>query len=238
MVATLLLLGRSVSQFGLALRANQPDVTRQDTQLARDISYGLLTGLYLAVISYFAFSTTHGYNREGRDAQAIQSDIRKHILTKLHNDTREGRHMSPDFETLYQDAGLKLEGILDSGPLSTTSTLGPDHKRRVAQEYLEQLKEEYGELNPKEGRDISIVDSRPGSVASVFSRKVTPSGRKVTPSSRKTTPSGRRTSSNPNMRRSEARNSPAPSHNLRKKSQEMLARFSPRVHDTVEEERV
>ena len=176
-------------------------------------------------MAYFAFSTTRPVNREGHDAQWVESDCRKHILTTLENDTRQGRNESPAFEGLIQDATNNLEKILDTGPSSTTSTLDRDHKRKIAQDYLESLRAQYGQLNPKEGIDFSNVDPRASVLSSVFG------GRRSGASGR----TGRRTASNPDMRQTNSR--PGSGLGLRKKSQEMLARFAARPHDTLEEER-
>ncbi|CAM1505509.1 Fc.00g111460.m01.CDS01 [Cosmosporella sp. VM-42] len=167
--ATMLLFARSTSQFAIAIRANGPNVTRQDTLLSRDISHGLLTVLYLMAMSFLAWSVSTGFDKGGRDAGFVQSDVRKYILGKLQVDTNQGRQESPPFGVLLDDATINIEYILDNGPLSTSSTVNRDHKRAVAQEYIGQLRRDLGEMNPREGRDYNSRSSRPGSkVHSLF----------------------------------------------------------------------
>lgn len=188
---------------------------RKDTLLARDISYGVLTIIYLGTIYFFARSVTIGFDKDGADAPPVESDIRRHILDKLQHDTNSGNTESPDFETLLQDVSSKLETILDTGLMSSKNTENRDEKRAVAQRYIEQLRRKYGDLNPKEGRDFRH-QSRAPSAMSNFRRKAV---------------GGRRTVSSENMRVPSTRSSPGV-----RRDNEMENRFSPRVPATLDEE--
>ena len=183
----MLLFARSTSQFALALKAFGPKVTRQDTLLSRDISHGLLTALYLIAITFFAWSVSADFDKGGRDAGFVQSDIRKHILGKLQVDTRQGRQESPAFGDLLDDAANSLEYILNNGPLSTTSTANRDHKRAVALEYIQNQRADFGEMDPKEGKDYNTRNSRPTSRVSTLFKSTS------------ALLSGRRTASNPKL---------------------------------------
>ncbi|KAH7012863.1 hypothetical protein EDB80DRAFT_834464 [Ilyonectria destructans] len=218
-ISTLLLLARSISQFALAAQAYGKKYTRQDLLLAKDVSYGLLSMLYLSTMAFLAWSVSTGFDKGGNDARLVQSDIRKHILTKLQTDTNHGRQESPRFEELLQDVSENLDKILDQGPLSSASTVNRDHKRVVAREYIQHLRAGYGELNPKEGLDFNSLGSRNSSaLSSIFSRRLVPNGR--------------RTTSNPDIRSAAT----TPGNVPRVKSREMLNRFTSRLYPPVSEE--
>lgn len=176
--------------------------------------------LYLSTMAFLAWSVSTGFDKGGNDARLVQSDIRKHILTKLQTDTNHGRQESPRFEELLQDVSENLDKILDQGSLSSSSTANRDHKRVVAREYIQHLRDGYGELNPKEGLDFNSLGSRNSSaLSSIFSRRLVPNGR--------------RTTSNPDIRSAAAT---TPGNVPRVKSREMLNRFTSRLYPPVSEE--
>lgn len=163
---------------------------------------------------FFARSVTAGFDKDGDDAHPIESDIRRHILNKLQQDTSNGRLESREFETLLQDVSLNLENILDHGPLSSKNTANRAQKRVVAQRYIEELRRAYGDLNPKEGRDFRHQNRTP--TPGFIARRAV---------------GGRRTVSSEGMRTPSARSSPAV-----RRDHEVENRFTPRVPATLDEE--
>ncbi|KAH6970604.1 hypothetical protein BKA56DRAFT_596646 [Ilyonectria sp. MPI-CAGE-AT-0026] len=217
-VGTLLLLARSISQFALVARAYGKKYTRQDLLLAKDVSYGLLSMLYLLTMAFLAWSVSTGFDKGGKEARLVESDIRKHILTKLQADTNRGRQESPRFEELLQDVSENLEKILDERPPSTAPAVNRDHKREVAREYIAILRADFGDLSPKKGLD-SLGSRNSSALSSIFSRRLVSNGR--------------RTTSNPDIRSAAT----TPGNVPRVKSREMLNRFASRLYPPVSEER-
>ncbi|KAF7556184.1 hypothetical protein G7Z17_g1669 [Cylindrodendrum hubeiense] len=218
-LATILLLARSIAQFALVAQAYGKKYTRQDRLLAKDISYGLLSTMYLLTMAFHAWSISTGFDKGSNDARLVQSDIRKHILTKLQTDTKHGRQQSLPFEELLLNVSESLDAILSQRPQSSSSTLNLDQKREVAMEYIRHLRDIYGELDPKDGRDFNSLGSRNSSAfSSIFG------GRSMA--------GGRRTVSNP-----EVRSAMTPGGVSHVRSREMPNRFTPRMYPPVPEDR-
>ncbi|KAH7176554.1 hypothetical protein EDB81DRAFT_940453 [Dactylonectria macrodidyma] len=173
-LATVLLLARSISQFVLVVKAYGKGSTGQDVLLAKDVSYGLTSTLYLSSMAFLAWHVSTNFDKGGTDARLVQSDIRKYILDKLQADTKSGRQESPAFEEILAEVSRDLDTILNQGPLSSSSTVSRDQRRVVAQEYIQDLHNDYGKLDPKKGLNYRSLGVR---TTSAFSRVFSPISR-------------------------------------------------------------
>ncbi|KAI5458967.1 hypothetical protein BGZ63DRAFT_426281 [Mariannaea sp. PMI_226] len=153
MAANLILLARSSAQFGIAIQ--KPNVSRNTTVFTGDITYGLLTCLYLIIGIWLARTLSSPEEIVTDDIELVRNDIRKAILDKLDEVTESHRIDSPEFASLIDDllANNKrsLVRLLENGPLSANVALTHEQKMQAAEAYLDILREKYGALNPKVG---------------------------------------------------------------------------------------
>lgn len=124
------------------------------TAFARHVSYGLLTFMALAMMCIMAGQVSSTYDSGDRDFRRVASDIRSHILTQLMNNTNHGRQQSPPFEDLLRDVQNNLDYILTNGAQCSQSTAPIVNKQRSAAQVLQQLRKDFGQLDPKEGVDF------------------------------------------------------------------------------------
>jgi hypothetical protein len=115
LLATLVLLVRSIFEFALTIRAWSPNATRQSLQSTRDVGYGIITILYLGFMYATARVVSSGFDRGGKQARLVESDVRFAILRRLQQETEEGRRESPPFLTILDQVGNDLEAILRDG---------------------------------------------------------------------------------------------------------------------------
>ena len=128
---------RSLSEFILILLVYSGSQTRQSILVGRDISYGLLTSLYLILVARFAFSVANPSDKGGRDARTVHSNVRQHILEKLDERTNSGRFQSPAFRVVLDEVRTSIDNPAVSGPLWAGSNMGPDQNRRAVLDCLE-----------------------------------------------------------------------------------------------------
>ncbi|KAF6797594.1 hypothetical protein CSOJ01_12912 [Colletotrichum sojae] len=153
LVGTVFLLVRSVVEIYTVVADGQPK-----TALVRDISYGLITCLFLAMISALAWATSLG--EDGIDVdetiRIIEADIRKHIIEKLKDTTEDAKSQSPPFvEVLQQINDSDKASIIDEAIQNMGSNRDKMNElaTRLADQYLKELQREFGELDPKRGVD-------------------------------------------------------------------------------------
>ncbi|KAK3943368.1 hypothetical protein QBC46DRAFT_307422, partial [Diplogelasinospora grovesii] len=154
-LAAFFLFVRSCAEFGIILHVYTTDATRQSTKLTTDITYGLLTFLYLITMCWMARVAASSFDSGGRQAQLVASDIRHHILSSLHHVTNGARRQAPAFETMLQDVETNIDRVLSNGPLSGTLQMRHEHKRSAATDCINQLRTEFGALDPKHIQDRS-----------------------------------------------------------------------------------
>jgi hypothetical protein len=118
--------------------------------LVEDITYGLLTLLYLCMMLYLAWRLSD-FDVGGKDARAIRSDVRTHILAKLKGDTHEGRQLSPDWQQFLARVDNEVDIILVNGQASASTTLNDDQKRRIAREHIQFIRRQFPNLDPRGG---------------------------------------------------------------------------------------
>jgi hypothetical protein len=116
--------------------------------LATDISYGLITTLYLSMMSLMAWIVASRFDAGGRDARGIHSDVRRYILMQLNSWTDGARGGSPFLDTILRQAEDNVEAIILDGPQSNSSKLSYAHKVASARECINQLQTEFGHLHP------------------------------------------------------------------------------------------
>ncbi|KAI3320304.1 hypothetical protein HD806DRAFT_507139 [Xylariaceae sp. AK1471] len=166
--ATLVLFVRSTFEFALTVRASGPSATRRSLQSTKDVGYGIITLLYLGLMYVTARVVSSGFDRGGKQARLVESDVRFAILKRLQRETDEGRRESPPFLTILDQVGNDLDAVLRDGPQSASSDLSLAHKQQAALSCLRKLREQYGNLDPKEGKDYG---SRSASgFSSIFGR--------------------------------------------------------------------
>ncbi|KAL8366167.1 hypothetical protein RB595_004781 [Gaeumannomyces hyphopodioides] len=108
-LATVILLGRGLSDVGTTAQAISPPAPLQSITLARDIAYGVLTSLYFIFIGIHAAGVSRPADRGNEGTRAIHSNMRKHILGVLHERTEGARKRSPELDDILHE----LEGRLD-----------------------------------------------------------------------------------------------------------------------------
>ncbi|KAK3687820.1 hypothetical protein B0T22DRAFT_479103 [Podospora appendiculata] len=169
-LAALLLFARSTAEFAIITNVYSSSATRQSTQLAADIAYGLITVLYLAMMCCMAKVAASTFDRGGRQAKMVASDIRQWVLQRLDEVTNGARKESPAFETIIRQAEENLNNVLANGPLTSgLMELNQAYKEQAARDCIALLRGEFGKLNPKEGAEYT---SRPATgFSSLFGRR-------------------------------------------------------------------
>ncbi|KAK3324534.1 hypothetical protein B0T19DRAFT_232064 [Cercophora scortea] len=168
-LAALLLFARSTAEFAIITNVYSSSATRQSTKLATDIAYGLITVLYLAMMCCMATVASSTFDRGGKQAKMVASDIRQYVLKRLEDVTNGARKESPAFETIIREVEENLNNVLANGPLTSGLELNQQYKESAARDCIEQLRGEFGKLDPKEGIDYA---PRPTSgFSSLFGRR-------------------------------------------------------------------
>ncbi|KAI1373091.1 hypothetical protein F4677DRAFT_448685 [Hypoxylon crocopeplum] len=195
-LATVMLFARSTAEMAITAQVYGPAVTRRDVLFPQDVIYGLLTFLYLGAICIMAWQVTSGFDQGGRDARRVESDIREYILKKLQQETNGARMQSPAFVAIL-DGMNDLDKIVAEGSLSSTTQMRPDHRRIVAVQCIQRLRNEFGRLDPKQGIDYNARST--SRITEFFSRTPGAGGRRpggsashsdMRNTSRRTTPAG------------------------------------------------
>jgi hypothetical protein len=105
-------------------------------------------------------------SRESRDC--VESDVRSFIIEKLDTDTEHRVLQSPAFGHLLSAVSnpITLGNLIATGTLSQTLHINDEEKRAFANAYIEALRSEYGEMNPRLGKNFE--NTRPQSVPSML----------------------------------------------------------------------
>lgn len=162
--ATLFLLVRNT----FALAVYGPKGRRPHLLLKRDVIYGLFSELYFFFV-YWSSREVASEERDSRESRdCVESDLRKFIIEKLETDTDHRVLQSPAFGDLLSAVSnpITLGNILATGTLSQNLHIDDDAKRVFANAYIEALRSEYGEMNPRLGRNFE--NTRPQSVPSML----------------------------------------------------------------------
>jgi len=147
---------RSIFEFALTIQAWGPNATRQSVQPIKDVGYGIITLIYLLFMYITASVVSSGFDRGGKPARLVESDVRLAVLRQLQQETDQGRRESPPFSIILDLVANDLDNILSrEGALSANSSLAMSHKQQAAAACLQKLREKYGNLDPKEGKDYS-----------------------------------------------------------------------------------
>jgi len=170
-LATFVLFVRSTADLGIIVTATGPNGTRQSTKFARDVSYGLLSSLYLLLMCYTAWLVSNPADTGGQNVQLVEADLRGEILQKLRDKTKVGTSQPPAFCTILEDVRADLTGVLARGPLSSTLAISDDHKLAAADKYLRQLQNEFGRLDPKDPADYASRADTGSTFLRAFSRE-------------------------------------------------------------------
>jgi hypothetical protein len=161
-LATVMLFVRSVIELGITAVANGPNATRQSTGLARDVSYGLMTSLYLLLMCIMAKVVASPSESGGKNVRQIQSNIRGYIVETLKHVTDDGRRQSPDLLDFIRTLEADLPNLLD-GRLSEGSTMTPEDNYKHALAYIETLKGQAHRYDPRAGTAYQATESRTSS---------------------------------------------------------------------------
>ncbi|KAK3319153.1 hypothetical protein B0H66DRAFT_533655 [Apodospora peruviana] len=164
-LAAIFLFARSTAEFAIVVNFFNTSATRQSKKVAMDISYGLITFLYISMMYSMAKVAASTFDSGGRQARVVASDVRHFVLTRLDARTNGGRNESPPFEAVLREAEENLDNVLSRGPLTNGLEIDHAFKLRVAQDCIDQLRAEFVKLDPKEGKDYT---SRPASGLSGF----------------------------------------------------------------------
>ncbi|KAH9884835.1 hypothetical protein F4778DRAFT_521682 [Xylariomycetidae sp. FL2044] len=195
-LATIFLFARSATQMGCILNAYNTSRLRIDLQPADDISFGLLTFLYVGTSYLVASNVSATFDRGSRDVRLVESDIRKYILERLEDLTNGGRAKSPPFRELLDEVEV-VRFVVANGPLSSTATMSPETKQLAAIQFIDRLKRDFGKLDPMQFHDpesrnpsrlTQFLGRRSAGGRSTVSRRM-PSGNLSSGTSRRATPS-------------------------------------------------
>ncbi|KAM7182874.1 hypothetical protein V8F20_012815 [Naviculisporaceae sp. PSN 640] len=164
-LAALFLFVRSTSELAIVNDLYKLHATRQNMKFTSDVSYGLLTMLYLAMICAMAHVAASGFDSGGRQANLVASDVRHFLLNMLEALTNGGRRQPPPFDTILREVERNLDTVLSRGPLTGTLNMDPAYKKAAALDCIEQLRAELGRLGQGEGNNHA---SSPPSTISVL----------------------------------------------------------------------
>jgi hypothetical protein len=136
-------------------------VTRHDLVLTRDISYGLLTALYLIFMCTLAFRVTSDLDRGSKHAVQVDAYIRLCILRQLDHETNQGRGDSPHFQSVLQTVENRLDQIISDPPLAANTAMSEAQKKTLARQCIATLRRDYGKLDPKHGVNANQLSKTP-----------------------------------------------------------------------------
>jgi len=102
-----------------------------------DVSYGLITSLYLLLMAIFAWRVA-GEDLGNEEAMQIQGWIRFKILEQLHLQTNDGRRQSPPFGDILDQVNNDLNAREPDRSIFTS---------RVGRQCIESLRTQYRNVN-------------------------------------------------------------------------------------------
>lgn len=103
-----------------------------------------------------AYVVSSEFDQDGREARLVKSDIRVAVLSRLKQETDEGRRDSPPFGSILDKIESDLDTVLRDGPLSCNLGMSPVHKDQIAKAYVQDIRKQYGNLDPREGKDSDL----------------------------------------------------------------------------------
>lgn len=135
-MSTMLLLFRSFSQFVTAAIVYSDTVTRNDTIVATDVVYGLLTFLF-----FLTFLSVIRDVDKGKDKpEVIKSLIRGYVLEKLETETQQGYYKPRPFAEVLTQIEGDLPNILRRPPFPESAMRNDRETRRIAREEIGRMK--------------------------------------------------------------------------------------------------
>ncbi|KAK1756309.1 hypothetical protein QBC47DRAFT_184507 [Echria macrotheca] len=151
---------RSVTEFGMIAHLRNiigSGHTRRDIQLAYDVSDGVLSFLYLAIMCYMAWLVASPLDVDGADARLVASDVRRYILLTLENQTNGARRHAPALEVVLRQVEQEVDEVLSKGPLCHHLDSDVGYQREVVLACTEQIRHEFGGF----GGEAEFVPRRP-----------------------------------------------------------------------------
>jgi len=147
---------RSMVEFGVVVRAYRSSETRVSLQLTTDVSYGLLTTLFLVSMCIMAYIAMRPEDEGGFDSRIVMERIRKLCIEKLEEDTHGGADASPAFERVLETVEHQIyaelakdQPVMEPHGMRRVPENHPG--RRAARQYIQHLKQEYGDMDPRKG---------------------------------------------------------------------------------------
>ncbi|KAH8894316.1 hypothetical protein GQ53DRAFT_821401 [Thozetella sp. PMI_491] len=122
----------------------------KDTHLSKDVSYGLLTCMYLIFMYFQMWMKSSKKDTGDPCARNIQSRIRQEIIDKLRANTQDARLPSPEFMHVLDELKIDIDSILESVP-SAPSSMSQGDMRDAALRYIGTLSNMYSTLGCREG---------------------------------------------------------------------------------------
>ncbi|KAK3986462.1 hypothetical protein QBC44DRAFT_140030 [Cladorrhinum sp. PSN332] len=160
-LATVMLLGRSVAECAIAFQIHMSDRRRADLQLPYDIVYGLMTTLYLTLIYLQAWQLTSKLDMDSPDVDKIQSDIRTPILKLLDARTMSKKLEAPPFRSVIAEVRRDLEAILrNPNCLSADSPMAFPLRRQVAEDFISGILQTFGHLGEVQAEEPPAQNQR------------------------------------------------------------------------------
>jgi len=150
--ATFMFFMRCLVEFALLLHMLGPNATRRSLNLTRDVSYGLLSCLYLLSIALQACMVSSPDDRGNRKTQDIRANVRRYIDEMLSMVTEDARKAAPPFLDIMEKVEEAFEN--DIGGLKARfyagSTLSDQVSRETIEEYFRLLRKNFGHLGSDE----------------------------------------------------------------------------------------
>lgn len=142
-----MLFARSVAESVIAFRIHRTTKFRRaDLQLPYDVAFGLLTTMYLLLVYLQTRQLASTLDMGSADVEDIESDIRTYILNELRIATNNKRVKPPPLQHFIDKAKENLTTLLENGPLSGSSNMPLDKKRKVADNFIKNtLSRMYGD---------------------------------------------------------------------------------------------
>ncbi|KAK4225639.1 hypothetical protein QBC38DRAFT_254443 [Podospora fimiseda] len=148
-IASILLMARCMMETIIVFRIHtSKTTTRSDMLFPYDISFGLLTILYLVLMWIQAWQISSKLDMGSKVVSNIQEDIRTAILNQLRKAMDEDpARKPPPFRIILENTLRDLSSIIAEGPRSGHSTMPPDKKLEVGKQFIEKtLRKNFGHL--------------------------------------------------------------------------------------------
>lgn len=158
LAATSLFSARCLIEFALIAHASRSEATRGSLLLARDVSYGLLTCLYLLAITIYASKVSSPDDKGKVDTQDIRANVRRYIDIKLNDETQEASREARPFLDIMEEVEEDFENDTDGlrARFYTGSTLSNDANKQTIEEYFRQLRSDYGHFGSGEDAEPAL----------------------------------------------------------------------------------